>query len=62
MMAADDGDGAAAFHASERLLGYPHCPKCADLQRLVHSFLDPTRGKTVALYECHRCGEHIWHE
>jgi hypothetical protein len=36
--------------------------KCAGSQRLIHSILDTIRGKTVSLYECHRCGEHIWHE
>ncbi len=61
-MAADDRDGSAAPQISDCVHGRLHCPKCADLQRLVHSFLDPTRGKTVALYECHRCGQHIWHE
>lgn len=61
-MAADDRDGSAASQISDCLHGRLHCPKCADLRRLVHSFLDPTRGKTVALYECRRCGEHIWHE
>lgn len=39
----------------------PRCPTCAAFPRLLHSMLDPRRGKTVRLYEC-RCGERVWDE
>jgi hypothetical protein len=45
MMTADDRDGGAS-QAPDRH-GGRLCPKCAAWQRLVHSFLDATRGKTV---------------
>jgi hypothetical protein len=61
MMAADDQDSSAAPQAGDHH-GGRLCPKCAVWQRLVHSFLDSARGKTVRVYECHRCGEHIWYE
>jgi hypothetical protein len=39
----------------------PRCAACAAFPRLAYSFLNPTRGKTIRLYECD-CGERIWHE
>jgi CheY-like chemotaxis protein len=49
--------------ADDRGAGPPRwSATCAARQRLVYSFLDSTRGKTVRVYECQRCGEHIWYE
>jgi hypothetical protein len=61
MAAEENRDRSAASQVADQHSGRL-CPKCAAWQRLVHSFLDSARGKTVRVYECHRCGEHIWYE
>lgn len=36
------------------------CPICAVRTRLVRAFLDSREGKTVRMFECHKCGELVW--
>jgi hypothetical protein len=37
----------------------PRCSACAAFPRLTRSFLEPTKGRTIRLYQC-ACGERIW--
>ncbi len=61
MMTADDPDSSIPSQALDQG-AQQRCPKCAAFQRHTLSFLDSTRGRTVSIYECRRCGERIWHD
>ncbi len=36
------------------------CRRCAEYSCLAYSILDSQRGKTVRLYRCATCEEHMW--
>jgi len=37
----------------------PRCAACAAFPRLTLTFLEPSKGRTIRLYQC-ECGERVW--